>query len=400
MRLPKKRVNKAKPSLALIIKTNEGGLWIVPQVEEALSRGMRVTVILPSGDGRLYRTLNLLAEKHSDLFLVPLKFDFQFKMSPATIRGLIELRKVLKEIKPTVVFYHLYASALAARLSMVGMRDIYRVHMVAGPLYLENKFISFAERILCRMDSVIIAGSEYTRERYLELEMPRGRLEAVPYGVDVEHFSPGIFDRNEARRELGLAEDAFIVVMVAYVYAPKSLVYPGVGIKGHELILAAWNEFSSSKDNVHLVFVGSGFGVAGEMHRVHLKNRVEELGIADSITWIDSVDDVRQAYSASDLSVSPSLSENHGALLEASAMGIPSIVSDAGALPEATSPLAGWIFPRGNMEKLKDSLDASYSAWEQDHLNVMGDNARNLMIEEFSRDDCVARIVDILMDKR
>lgn len=39
--------------VAVLVKTNEGGMWILPQIEELRRRRHEVVVILPPGPGRL-----------------------------------------------------------------------------------------------------------------------------------------------------------------------------------------------------------------------------------------------------------------------------------------------------------------------------------------------------------
>ena len=99
--------------------------------------------------------------------------------------------------------------------------------------------------------------------------------------------------------------------------------------------------FRAHHPRAHLLLVGSGWGRAGEAHRKELIARYR-VTADPNVTWLASVADVRPCYDAADVSVSPSFSEGHGAATEASAMGVPSIVSDAGGLPETVDePAAG-----------------------------------------------------------
>jgi hypothetical protein len=136
-----------------VLKTSVGGLWTVPHVEELTRRGHVVVAALPARPGPLRQAL---AERGVEV--VDAAFDFHFGRARDTVRGLIGLRRQLRDIQPDVLFYHLYASALASRLSSVGL-SIPRVHMVPGPLFLESRLIRAAERVLMRLDDVTIGGS-------------------------------------------------------------------------------------------------------------------------------------------------------------------------------------------------------------------------------------------------
>ncbi|WP_439902418.1 glycosyltransferase family 4 protein [Microbacterium azadirachtae] len=392
-------IHGSPSTIAVVLKTNEGGIWVIAQVLEAIRRGHQVVVMIPDGAGRLRRRLDNLAVDETLLSVRPLTYDFTFKPNLRTMRGLLEIRHALRTVRADAVLYHLYASALAVRIATVGRRRLRRVHMVAGPLYLENRLIRMIERVLWRRDSFIIAGSEYTRTLYRQLGVPGNRIASIPYGVDISKFSPESHARKAARKQFDISPDDFVVVMVAYVYAPKSLVFPGVGIKGHELLLEAWRTFAAERDDVRLIFVGSGFGEEGETHREKLKAAVVGTAVAGSVEWISSVDDVRAVYSAADISVSPSLSDNHGAVLEASAMSVPSIVSDAGALPEGIDRRSGWVFETGDARALARQLDVAYRSWRDGLLPDRGRIARQNMVDHFSSSDCVARVIDIVEER-
>lgn len=375
--------------VALVLKTNQGGLWAVPQLEELRGRGHDVVAVIPTGDGRLRRRLDDLG-----IPVRPVRHEFSVTSPVRSARVVREVRRVLVQERADVVFYHLIHSALISRAATLRMR-VARVHMVAGPLYLESRKIAKAESLLARMDHRIIAGSEYTRRRYADLGIDAGRLTAVPYGVDTRRFSPGPDTRLE---QLGVPKGTFVAAMVAYVYAPKSTVFPGVGIKGHDTLLAAWRRFATSRSDVHLALVGSGFDEAGEEHRRRL---MREFDVENSakVTWLDSVDDVSPVYNAADVSVAPSLSENHGSALESSAMGLPAIVSDAGALPEAVlDGRTGWVIPRGDEDAVHDALVAAYERHHAGRLQPMGDAARAHMKAQFELTDCARRVADIIED--
>ncbi len=385
--------------LVIAVKTTHGGLWILPQIRAARRRGIDVTVITPLGDGRLVRAVSELAEADSGVAHRAAPVDFSPRRPLQTVRGLWRLRQLIRGIAPDAVLYHLYATALAFRLATIGLTTK-KIYMVAGPLYLDSGLIRLSERFLARLDDLVICGSKHIYDRYLALGLPRAHLAMIPYGVDTARFAPGTeTDRHRSRGELGLDRNAFVVVMVAFVYAPKSLVHRGEGIKGHRHLLEAWASFRDMHSDAALLLVGGGFDVAGEAYRQHLIKRVAEgsgrLGDMN-ITWLTSVEDVRSAYVAADVSVSPSLSDNHGAALEASSMGTPCVVSDAGALPEAVTPDSGWIFPAGSVDGLSASLELAYQEWGSGALQARKQQARDLMMKQFEVGTLAQAVLDCI----
>lgn len=376
--------------IVVVVKTSHGGLWLLPHVDELRARGHDVAVVLPGERGRLTDELEARAVE-----VVASSFDFRFRPRPATLGGLVGLRRQIRDLRPDVVHYHLYASALAARFAMAGSR-VPRVHMVAGPLYLESPLIRWVERFLVRLDTVTICGSAFTARLYRSLGRSADATPSIPYGLDCERFRPGAQEvRQEVRRQLGLGPDAFVAIMVALVYAPKNAVHRGRGIKGHDLILEAWREFAADRPDVHLLLVGAGFDQAGEVHRRELVELFLPSDMASSVTWLDTVTDVRPYYAAADVSVSPSRSENHGAAVEAGAMGLPSIVTEVGGLPEAVGPGSGWVIPPEDATALREALAVAHGP-ARSELGARGARARDHVVTHFGRDRCARAIADVI----
>lgn len=375
------------PRIVVVIKTSKGAKWLLPQVTELLARGAKVTAVLPDGPGTLAHDLRGVGAA-----VIELPWDFSFSMSWATLRGVLGIRSVVRRASPSAVFYHLYASALAARIATLWL-PARRVMMVAGPLYLESRVIRFVERFACRLDTEIIAGSDYTRALYEQIGFPKQRLHTIPYGVDCTKFKP----ETESRLDMLEASDfSFVAIMVAFVYAPKGLVFPGVGIKGHELILDAWGQFNSRHPESLLVLLGGGFNEESESYRAELMAKFD-IPRRNDVRWFNSVADVRPYYRCADVSVSPSLSENHGAALEASAMGVPCIVSAAGGLPETVTPTTGWCVPVGDVEAIVEALEEAWEERQSGALAARSIEARIRVEREFDEQVCSARVADVVL---
>lgn len=377
--------------VVVVIKTNHGGMWTLPQIDELRRRGHAVSVVLPAGAGRLRRALDA-----RDVPVVESMFSFRFVPGQGALTGLLGLRRQLVALAPDVIFFHLYASALAVRLASTGL-GASKVHMVAGPLYLESGVIRAAERVLVKLDTVTICGSEFTATAYRALGRRAQVTPAIPYGVDTSWFRP--LDHTVARvvrAELDIDDAAFVAVLVAYVYAPKRSVHRGHGIKGHSVLLDAWSVFHCAHPGSHLIIVGSGIDAAAEQYRRSLLNSYGLPAPESGVTWITTTDDVRRYYAAADVSVSPSLSENHGAALEAGAMGVPSIVSDAGALPETVTPASGWVVPRGNVAALVSALRSAHREHALGQLTERGRCARTFITGAFELSRSSAAVADVI----
>ncbi len=360
--------------IATLVKTGDGPLWIIPHVLAARESGDQVVVLLPAPDhidSRVARELTALG-----IEVVESPAPRRGASPAAQLVGILRLRARLRELGVDIVHYHLYASALAVRLATLGTR-ITRVYMVAGPLYLDNTLIRRAERVLCRLDHLLIASSADIRRRYAALGLPAHRMRTLSYGVDLERFSPADDERRRAARaELGLGEDEFVAVCVAYFYPPKRLVHPGQGVKGHEVLLAAWARFAERGGRGTLILLGGGYGEAGESYREQVRAWAARLPGADRVRWVDSVTDVRPFYAAADVNVVSSWSESYGAGGEASACGVPSVATAAGGLPELVDEETGWLVGLGDAVAMAAALQEAAAGRRTPAARRRGEAAR------------------------
>jgi glycosyltransferase involved in cell wall biosynthesis len=382
--------------IAVLVKTNEGGDWIPSQAQELRRRGHHVTVIMPPGPGRLRHDLQRLGIDTADS-----PFGFGFRPRPATLRQLWRLRRLIRDLRPDVLNYHLHAATLAGRLASVGLR-LRRVHMVAGPLHLESTLVRAAERLLWRMDHLIVCCTEHISRLYGALGCPAARRPVAQYGIDLEYFTPppdagpGPSRRAKARAEIGVPEDVFLAVMVSWVYEPKRLAYHGRGIKGQDVLLEAWPAFHARHPRSHLLLIGEGNTPVAEAYRQSL---IRRFGVADDpgVTWLGWVPDLRPYYTAADVSVTPSLVEGSNRVVrEASAMQVPSIVSDAGGLPEAVDDTCGWVVPRGEPSALAGALGAAHREFVTTGLTARAERARDRARRVFDHRESARRVADLV----
>ena len=162
------------------------------------------------------------------------------------------------------------------------------------------------------------------------------------------------------------------------------------------MLLHAWRGFRAEHPDSRLILVGGGCGEAGERHRRELEG-IFRTGDPDSgVTWIDTVDDVRPYYATADVSVSPSWSDAHGAAREACAMGVPSIVSDAGALPDTVEPSSCWVFRKGDSVALATALRAAHAEHRRGELAARGGCARRLAVLRFDEARTAAAVADVV----
>ncbi len=151
-------------------------------------------------------------------------------------------------------------------------------------------------------------------------QVPDGKLEIIPNGVDVDGLADPDFDREAFRREYA-RDDEKMVLYVGRLVAEK----------GIYVVLDAIEKTAEVFPTVKFVVVGSGPSLEDA------RWRASQAPWSDRILFAGFVpDDVRnQLYQMADVAIFPSLYEPFGIVaLEAMALGVPVVASNAGGLVE------------------------------------------------------------------
>ena len=158
------------------------------------------------------------------------------------------------------------------------------------------------------------------------LGFERSRAHVIPYGVDVEQFSPAPVDPPEWRQRLGIPEDAVVVLGVGRMVTKK----------GFHVLLDEVEGLLSTHPSVHLVLGGSGDRLEEFQERTNaLRDRVHLPGVV----YRDSLPDL---YRSADVFVLPAVHDRQGnvdglpnVILEAMASGLPVVASGISGIPLA-----------------------------------------------------------------
>lgn len=205
----------------------------------------------------------------------------------------------------------------------------------------------FRERIAgaLRGAAAVISLNRRMAEIAVELGAEPAGVHLIPNGVDADRFAPA--PRPAARQQLGLSEDARLVVSVASLRP----------VKGHEDLLAALARLPA---DVRLVVIGR------KMHRGvylrRLKALAVELGVARRVRFAGVVppETVAAFLNAADVSVLASHSEGcPNVVLESLACGTPVVATAVGDVGEVIRPgETGLIVPAGAPADLAEAIAA------------------------------------------
>lgn len=200
---------------------------------------------------------------------------------------------------------------------------------------------------LCREPKVAdrcIVASNYTRRSLIENGVNAQNIAVIPYGVDLEFFSPG---RPEA--------ETFKVLFVGQPVRQKGLHY----------LLEAWKQLRFPQAELRIV-------ARSDRGNSILSRYSGDYVFRADLDW----NSLREEYRHADLLCLPSLSDGFGLVtLESLACGTPVLASDAtGSSELLRDGEDGFVVPAANLEELMATLDSAYS--DRRHLREMRAAAR------------------------
>lgn len=203
--------------------------------------------------------------------------------------------------------------------------------------------------------SRVITVSGALRDRVVELGVAPERVVVQRNGVDGERFH--IRSRSEARRRLGLPDQAPLVCYVGNLFPEK----------GPQVLIEAMRELrEAGHPEINLAVVGGG-GLEAE-----LRAKVEAYGLGACVRFHGRRphDEVPDWISAGDVLCLPSFREGcPNVVLEALASGRPVVASAVGGVPELLCADTGFLVPPGDSRALADALAAAVArSWNPEVL--------------------------------
>ncbi len=173
------------------------------------------------------------------------------------------------------------------------------------------------------------------------------RVQVIGNGVDLAKFTP--VPRLDARRQLGLPEDAEVLVSVGTL----------VERKGFHRVIECLPELLATHPALHFVIVG-GAGPEGDMS-AKLKELVRTLRLDDRVHFLGPLpnDRLNVPLSAADVFVLATSYEGWAnVFLEAMACGLPVVTTDVGGNAQVVNDRSlGRIVPFGDNRQSAEAID-------------------------------------------
>jgi len=332
-------------SLKVLLK---GQLWFMA------SNGFDVKGVSSEGEE--------LREVHENEGIAVEAINMSRKITPfQDLKSLWEMWNFLRKEKPQIVHTHTPKAGiigmLAARLAGVP----HRLHTVAGlPLMeatgIKRKILNFVEKLTYSSATRVYPNSKGLYDFILQNHFTQSnKLKIIANGssngINTTFFSPEQVTETERvtlREKLNIQPDDFVFVFVGRIVSDKGI---------NELI-KAFSELQAAGNNeqigIKLLLVG---GLESYLDPLNPET-LAEINQNKDIISVGFQQDVRPFFAISDVLAFPSYREGFpNVVMQAGAMGLPSIVSDINGCNEIiVEGENGLIIPPKNVEKLKEKM--------------------------------------------
>ena len=241
------------------------------------------------------------------------------------LRALREILELIRRYHICLIHCHTPVGGLLGRLAGIVSRErplvIYTAHgfhFYRGASVLSWLFYYPVEYLLARGTDILLVINR--EDQLLAKRLPlrrRGEVYRIPgVGLDRKKFSPPTGEeRQEARRQLGIGED-FFLVSVGELNENKN----------HRAVLEALMFIRKKRGSLE----GFQYGICGGgYYQEQLDGWIRRRGLSGRVRLYGHCSQVRRVLAAADLFVFPSRREGLGmAALEALSMGIPVLAAD------------------------------------------------------------------------
>lgn len=269
-----------------------------------------------------------------------------FKMG--NLKAIWHLCAIMKKRKYTLVICHTPMGGVVARLAarICGVAPViymaHGFHFYKGAPLVNMLLYKNMERFLARWtDGLIVINKEdYEAAQKLKLRKNGKVFFLNGIGADIKSIKEVRIDKNEKRKELGIKEDAFVLLCVGELNHNKN----------HISAIKALTECRVK--TAILMICGRG-----ELEK-ELPQATKELNIADRVMFCGYRTDINEILQVADVFLFPSFREGLSvSLMEAMASGLPVICSDIRGNRDLIDENGGFLLAPDDVQGMSRSID-------------------------------------------
>lgn len=328
---------------------------------------------LPSG----YRVTIVAASSHEDAALRDDAAGYRAELVIVPRGGLFpfvrEIRARLGAAPYDVVVSQGFVSAVALFLANLGARlpHVLTVHGVVEEKYLEGVLGRLKRfllgRILSRITVIYLVGGDmlgHLCEQFPRLQGERPRKVVIPNGIETDFFRQPRPAGESLRRELGLAEGAFLFGFFGR-FMPQ---------KGFDLLIEAVGQLARQEETPPFAVVAFGSGD----YLSHYRQIVAEKGLEGYIHFRPFQPEIRHLYRQVQAVVMPSRWEAGSLLaMEALCAGTPLVAASCIGLRETVADTPSVTFPSEDVAGLAQGMRRCLDASLGESFEAYAETARN-----------------------
>ncbi len=312
--------------------------------------------------------------------------DLHREISPVRdLRAIVQLAQLIRRERPTILHTHTAKAGAVGRIAALlarGARPPIVIHTFHGHVlrgyFGRVKTFGFRtlERWLARTSTALIAVSPEVRDDLVGLGVaPASKFAVVRLGIDLpRRVENDDAQRREARRQMGLRDEAFVVGWVGRMTA----------VKRTKLVVRALQDLVARNVDAFVVLVGDG------PDRDQLERYAHELGVIKRCLFLGYQKDVARFYDAIDALVLPSINEGTPvSVIESLAARRPAVATRVGGVPDIVRDgIDGFLVDADDGDALATRL--AELAADPELRARMGEAGHARVIERYA----VARLVD------
>lgn len=347
--------------------SNTINAFMIPHIRFLIEQGHTVDI-----------ACNIVNDIDSELFTLGCEiYNVEFNRSPTRIENFIAYKRIKKIIESSsydIIHTHTPIASALIRLACKKKGSPKVIYTAHGYHFYKNaplkNWITYfpLEKLLSNYTDVLVT---INKEDYL-LSKNRFNAAKILYipgvGVDTKRIDSIVVDRKEKRNELGIPENAVLILSVGELNSNKN----------HEVAIRAIAELNNK--DVFYIICGKGSLDS------YLNELIFNLNVQNNIKLVGFRKDVLELYKISDIFLFPSIREGLPmSIMEAMSSKLPIICSSIRGNSDLINDREnGYLVPnRDSLESYKNSL---MKLVNNEDLRIRFGEKNREKIEEFSKE--------------
>ena len=318
-------------------------------------------------------------------------YNMCWKRSPfsfRTIKGIFDLKKIIRENHYDIIYCHTPVGGLEGRLAAKSFRKsgtmvvycAHGLHFFNGAPLINWVLFYPMEKLLARFTDCFITINKEDYHRVKNKFNPKMRVELIP-GIGVDFSRLNVDKPQEARKlyrkNMSIPEDSKVLIYVAELLPNKNQI----------MLVDTLALLLDKGEDVYLVLPGP------DHENGALSIYVKQKGLSDRVRILGWRDDVGELLNMSDICVASSIREGFGInLIEAMYCGLPVVATNnRGHEMIISDGINGYLVAMNDIEAMSQKVVQAYNNRE------LIKNVNKNLILSYSSDAIANRIYNIIV---